>query len=114
MLVQQGSDIERPPDVPASHDVGESVVVNMFVILVRSDDSAYVEVPVRLPLSATGPEPARLEEDFCTGIEEESFVAGCLPVLPDRIGDVCGDVLLLLAAEHIDDMTIRTDNLLRG
>ncbi len=35
--------------------------------------------------------------------QQERVVAGRLPVLPDRVGDVGADVVLLLAAEHLDD-----------
>src|SRR5580692_2876164 len=69
---------------------------------------------VRLGQSATGPEPARLEKNLGPGVEQKPFIPGRLPVLPDRVGDVRANVLLLLAAKDMDDLTIRTDNLLRS
>ena len=85
----------------------------MFVIFVRPDDTANVAATIRFRLSPAGPEPARLEQDLSTDVEQEPLVLGRLPVLPHRVGDVCADVLFLLAAKDIDDLAIRTDNLLR-
>ena len=86
----------------------------MFVILVRSDDVANVAVAVRLQLSAACPKSTRLEKDLGTGIAQEPFIPGDLPILPDRKGDVRANVLLLLSAKDIDNLTIRTNNLLAG
>ena len=84
-----------------------------LVILVRPDDTADMAVTVRLRLRAAGPEPARLQQDLGTGVEQEIVVPGRLPVLPDRVSDVRADMLLLLAAKHIHDLTIRADDLIR-
>ena len=85
----------------------------MLVILIRSDNTADVAVTVPLRLGAAGPEPPRLEENLGPGVEEELYILGCLPVLPDRVGDVGGNVLFLLAAKDIDDLAVWIDNLLR-
>ena len=73
-LAQQRRHIERAPDVPARHDVGEGVVVDMLVILVRPDDAADMAATVRLQLSAARPEPARLQQDLGAGVEQEPFI----------------------------------------
>ncbi len=75
----------------------------MFVILVRSNNVADMAVAIRLRLSAAGPESTRLEKNLGTGVAQKPFIPGGLPVLPDRVGDVRADVLLLLAAKDIDD-----------
>ena len=85
----------------------------MFVILVRSDDVADVAVAIRLRLSPASPESPCLEKNLGTGVAQKSFILSGLPVLPDRVGDVRANVLLLPAAKDIDDLTIRTDNPLR-
>src|SRR5476649_1223289 len=107
--LQQGRHIKRAPDVPPSHDIGEGVVVDVLMILVGSDHAADMAVTVGLRLNATGPEPARLEQDLRAGVAKERFISGGLPVLPDGVGDVGTDVLLLLSAENIDDQTVRAD-----
>ena len=85
----------------------------MLVILIRSDNTADVAVTVPLRLGAARPKPARLEENLGPCVEEEVYILGCLPVLPDRVRDVCGNVLFLLAAKDIDNLAVRTNNLLR-
>ena len=74
----------------------------MLVILVRSDDTADMAATVCLQLSAARPEPTRLKKDLGTGVDQKSFVSGRLPVLPNRVGNVRADVLLLLAAKDMD------------
>src|SRR5271154_1115039 len=86
----------------------------MFVILVRSNDIADMAVTVRFQWSAAGPESTRLEKYLGTSVAQKRLISSRLPVLPDRIGDVRANVLLLLAGEDIDYLTIRTDNLLRS
>jgi hypothetical protein len=83
----------------------------MLVILIRSDNTADVAVTIPLRLGTARPEPARLEENLGPCLEEEVYILGCLPVLPDRIRDVCGNVLFLLPAKDIDDLAVRTNNL---
>src|ERR1700733_1420507 len=84
----------------------------MFVILVRSNDIADMAVTVRFQWSAAGPESTRLEKYLGAGVAQKHFIPGGLPVLPDRIGDVSADMLLLPAGQDIDNLTIRTYNLL--
>ena len=85
----------------------------MFVILVRSDDAADMAVTVRLELRAAQPVPAGLEKDLAPGVEQKPFIPYRLPVLPDRVGNVSADVLLLLGAKDIGNLTIRIDDPLR-
>ena len=53
----------RPAEVPSRHHVGERVVVDRFVILVRSDDPVDVRRAVALDADAGSPVPRRLDED---------------------------------------------------
>src|SRR5215831_19305448 len=85
----------------------------MLVILIRSDNTSDVAATVPLRLGSARPEPARLEENLGSCLEEDVYILGCLPVLPDRVRDVCGNVLFLLPAKDIDDLAVRTNNLLR-
>ena len=65
-------------------------------------------------MRTTGPESRGFQENFRAGVDHEEVVACRLPVLPDRIGDVGGDMLLLRPAEHLDQVTIGADELLGG
>ena len=85
----------------------------MLVVLIWSYNAADMTVTVRLRLGAARPEPARLKEDLGTSPQEEFFVSGCLPVLPDCVRNVRSNVLFLLAAEDFNNATIGTDNPLR-
>src|SRR4030095_13482964 len=85
----------------------------MLVVFIWSCAAADVAVTVRLRLGAARPEPARLKEDLSASHQEELFVSGWLPVLPDCGRNLRSDVLLLLAAEDFDNATIGTDNPLR-
>ena len=85
----------------------------MLVILIRSDNIADVAITITLRLGTARPEPARLEENLGPSVEEEVYILGCLPVLPDRVRDIGSNVLFLLPAQDIDDLAVRTNNLLR-
>ena len=85
----------------------------MLVILIRSDNTADVAVTVPLRLRTARPEPARLEKNLGPCVEEEVYILGGLPVLPDRVGNVGGNVLFLLAAKDIDNLAVWINNLLR-
>ena len=76
------------PDVPARHDVGIGVVVDVLVIFVRADHVADVAVAVGLRRGAAGPEARGVQQDLCARGGQERVIAGGLPILPDRIGDV--------------------------
>lgn len=104
---------QRPADVPARHHVGEGVVVSGLVILVRADHAANVVPSVRFELRPASPEAHGLQQDLGAGLAEERVVAGGLPVVPDRIGDVGADLLLLRSAQDIDDVPVRPDGVLR-
>src|SRR5512140_2494362 len=112
-FAQQPGHLKCPPNVPACHDVGVGVVVYMLVILIRSDNIADVAITITLRLGTARPEPTRLEENLGPRVEEEVYILGCLPVLPDRVRNVCGNVLLLLPAKDIDDLPVRTNDPLR-
>ena len=49
--------LERAGNVPARHDVGEGIVVHVFVVFVRPDDVADMAPPIHLSHRARGPEP---------------------------------------------------------
>ena len=85
----------------------------MLVILIRSDNTADVAVTVPVRLGTARPEPARLEKNLGPCVEEEVYILGGLPVLPDRVGNVGGNVLFLLAAKDIDNLAVWINNLLR-
>jgi hypothetical protein len=112
-FAQQGSHVQGSPNVPARHHVGKGVVVDVLVIFIRPDYTANVGAAVCLRPGTARPEPPCLEEDFGACFEEEAFVSGRLSVLPDRVGDVCGNVLFLLAAKDLHDPSIGTDRLFR-
>src|SRR5271166_3355263 len=113
-FAQHRSHIKRPPNVPACHDIGVGIIVYMLVILIRSDNIADVAITITLRLGTARPEPARLEENLGPSVEEEVYILGCLPVLPDRVRNGCGYVLFLPPAKDIDDLAVRTNNLLRS
>ena len=73
----------------------------MLVILIRSDNTADVVVTIPLRLGTARPEPAGLEGNLSPCVEQELHILGCLPVLPDRVRDVCGNVLFLLTATQL-------------
>src|SRR4029450_3822033 len=85
----------------------------MLVVFIWSYNAADMAVTVRLRLGAARPEPGRLKEDLGTSPQEELFVSGRLPVLPDCVRNVRRNVLFLPAAEDFDNATIGTDNSLR-
>src|SRR5215468_9121624 len=90
-FAQRRGHLERPPNVPACHDIGVGIIVYMLVVLIRSDNTADVAVPVPLRLGTARPEPACLEENLGPRVKEEIDILGCLPVLPDCVCDVCGN-----------------------
>src|SRR5215469_13001536 len=112
-VAQHRDHIKRPPNVPTCHHIGVGVIVYALVILIRSDYTADMAVTVPLRLCAARPESARLVEHLGPRLEEEVYVLGCLPILPDRVRDICSNVLFLLPAKDINDLAIRTNNLLR-
>src|SRR5262245_9099089 len=85
----------------------------MLVILIRSDNTPDVAVTVPLRLRAAGPKPGRFDENFGPSVQQEVYILGCLPVLPDRVRNVGGNVLFLLAAKDIDNLAVWINNLLR-
>src|SRR5262245_58971022 len=91
-FAQHRGHLERPPKVPASNDISIGIIVDVLVILVRSDNTADVAVTVPLRRSTARPEPARLEENLGPRVEEEVYILSNLPVLPDRVRNVCGYV----------------------
>jgi len=112
-IAQQRGDVQRAPYVPTRHDVCIGVVVDVFVILVGTDDATDVTVSVCLQPGAAGPEAACFQQYFGAGLEQEIVVTCCMPVLPDGICDVGADMLLLPAAQHRDDLAVGADYLLR-
>src|SRR5215469_12832182 len=112
-FAQHRGHLKGPPNVPARHNIGVGIVVYMLVILIRSDNTTDVAVAIPFRLGTARPEPPRLEENLGPCLEEEVYILSCLPVLPDRICDVCGNVLFLLPAKDIDDPAVGTNNLLR-
>jgi hypothetical protein len=93
--------------------LGIGVVINAFVIFVRTDDIAHVILAVGLACRPAGPEARRLKHDFGPGIQQEGAIFGRLPVLPDRVGDIGADVLLVGAAADRDDLPVRPDRIRR-
>jgi hypothetical protein len=84
------------------------------VIFVRTDDAANVGATVGLHANAARPEPSRLDQNLATSVEHELVIAGDAPVLPDPVGDVGADVVLLFAGQDANDAAIRHDCGARG
>ena len=83
------------------------------MVLVRPDDATDMAIAVIFGLSTAGPKPGGLQEVSGTGVAEEGRINGRLPVVPNCIGHVRTDVLLLLAAEHINGLSILANDLVR-
>ena len=111
-IAQQRGDLDATPDVPAGHDIGIGAVVDVLVIFVRTDDAADMAPAVGLGNGSAGPEPCGFQKNFGAGFDHEGVIPCRLPVLPDRVGDIGRDMLLLRAAEHLDEITIGADELL--
>ena len=105
------TDLERAANVPARHDVGIGVVVDFLVIFVGPDHAADVASPISFHKRPIGPETRCLKKDFGAGRAEEFVIACDPPILPDRVGDVGADMLLLRTAENLDHPAIGTNDL---
>src|SRR4030095_3941207 len=112
-MAEKANHIYRPPNVPPCHHIRKGIVVYVLVVFIWSYNPADMAVTARLRLGAARPEPARLEEDLGASAQQELFVSGCLPVLPDCVDNVRSNVLFLLAAQDFDNAIIGTDNPLR-
>ena len=84
------------------------------MIFVRADHAANMAPAVSLTNGSAGPEPCGFQKNFGARFDHEGVISGRLPVLPDRVGNVGRDMLLLRAAEHLDEIPIGADELLRG
>ena len=67
----------------------------MLVKLVRPDHRADMVAPVVAQFGARSPEARQLDQHLRAGLQHERVVAGGTPVLPDRVGDVGRDMVLL-------------------
>src|SRR5690242_10790317 len=92
-------------NVPARHHVSEGVVVDVLVVLVRPDHMADMPLAIRLRHSPGRPETSGLQQNLRAGIDEEPVVARRTPVLPDRISDVGGNVMLHPAGRDVDGLS---------
>ena len=81
------------------------------MILVRPDHATDVAAPVRLQHRAAGPEARRLKNDFSASRAKEIVVSSDLPVIPDCVGNVGADMLLLRPAQNRDHDAIGADDL---
>ena len=85
-----------------------------LVIFVRADHAANMAPAVGLRNGTAGPEPCRFQKNFGARLDHEGVIPGRLPVLPDRVGNIGRDMLLLRAAEHLNEIAIGADELLGG
>ncbi len=100
-------------DGPLCHPVGIGVVVDPFVIFIRADHVADVIAAVGFQRRPAGPEARRLQQDLGARRAQKRGIAGRLPVVPDGVGDVGADVLLVGAAADRDDPSIRHGHIRR-
>ena len=89
-------EFRRPAEVPPRHHVREGVVVDEFVVLVRSDDVVDVAATV-LDANTRRPVPGRVQDQGAALASEEGAVPRPQGVLERRPGDVGDHVLLVLA-----------------
>src|SRR6516164_9786680 len=62
-------------EIENRHGVGERIVVNRFVILIRTDHLPDVGATVRLDLRPAHPEACRLHKDFGACFQHEGVVS---------------------------------------
>ena len=108
-----GPRLERAGDVPARHPVGEGVVVDVLVVLVRPDHVADVARPSASSPARDAQNRAVSSRISAPASQEEVVVAGRAPVLPDRVGDVGADVVLHPAGQDVDQLAVGRDHALR-
>ncbi len=96
--------LDGVPQVVDGHQVGVKVVIDFLVILVWPLDVENVEVAVVALRHPAGPEARRLHEDLGSRPHQELLVQGGVPVGPDPVSHVRGDVLFPRAGEDGDDL----------
>jgi len=101
--------LRRAADVPAREDVRVGVVVDALVVFVGADDGADMAAAVGVAAGARGPEAGRFEQELDAHRRHEVVVGRPLPVLPDRPGDVGGDVVLHEAREDRHYLPVGTE-----
>ena len=70
----------------------------MLVVLVWADDiGEFVVLGPGVPLGAAAPEHGSVEDHLRAVTDHERVVAGHPPILPDRVGNIRGDVDLDVA-----------------
>ena len=97
LVTQLVEQVHRLGEVPLREPVGEGVVVDVGVELVRPHDLAeLIPRAADRRFDAVDPEAAGLEEDLGADVAQERGVPGRLDVPDDPVGDVGRDVDLLL------------------
>ena len=81
-------------EVENRHCVGESVVIDHFVIFIGADHLPDVGTTVRLDLRPARPKTSRLHEDLGACFQHEGVVHRRAPVLPDGVRNVGANVVL--------------------
>jgi len=84
--------------VPAGHVVGEGVIIDVNVELIRSHGVADLEPAVRVARDPAGPEAGGLEDNFRSLFPQKVFVPGHADVLIDGKRHVGRDMVLDIAA----------------
>src|ERR1700733_13390485 len=112
-ILQQCYGIECAPDIPTCHNIGESIVVDILMVFVWSNDATDMPQTVCLQDSAARPKAGCFKKNFSAGGTQKAFIASRSPILPDGIGHVCADVLLLLSGKNVNNLAIRSNDLFR-
>ena len=94
--------VRGPLQGPLRHDVGVRIVIHGLMVLIRTDDRSNVIPPVWLYPATSGPESRGFDENVHAGCEEKILIRRRLPILPDRIGDIRADMVLLDPGEHLN------------
>ncbi len=94
---------ERAPEIPARQDVGEGVVVDRLVVLIRSDHPVDVRRAIGLGPCARGPVAGGLDQEPLTGSTGELLVARPVEIAARRPCHLPHDVILERAGSDGDD-----------
>src|SRR6185312_10153818 len=68
---------------------------------------------IRFNYSSAGPEPGAFQNNLGAIPYEEFIIACALPVLPDGVGDIGGNVDLQFTVRHLQNLPIEGDDRIR-
>src|SRR5918995_2935444 len=97
--LQKRDDVGAPLKIPLRHPVRIGVIVDGFMIFVRTDHTPNVVAPICYGFTATSPKSGGLNEHLRPRLQEKRLVLRGLPILPDGVRDIGADMVLLLPGE---------------